>query len=75
MKKRRKKEIFKSLFENYVDKQFSEMNAHEKLTYLYQNMVFQLNIRKRKITQGKQHKEIIIDKNDPANWCCKRIIS
>jgi hypothetical protein len=75
MKRRRKIEIMKSLFNNYVDKQISKMNAAEKLTYLSQNMVFQLEIRKRKIIQGKQHKEIITDKNDPANWYCKRILS
>lgn len=74
MTRKRKREILKSLFSNYTDKPLSEMNPHEKLTRIYHDIEFQLEIRKRKITDGKGHKEIIIDPNDQANWYFKRFL-
>jgi len=63
----------KSLFDNYVDKPVIKMTATEKIIYLGHNMVFQKQIRKRVITKGKEHKEIIfLDGNDPTSWVCKR---
>lgn len=72
MTKKRKKEILKTLFANYVDKPFSQMDSTEKFMYLSQNITFQLEIRKRKITQAKKHKEIMIDEKDPTSWYFKR---
>jgi hypothetical protein len=66
--RRRKKEILASLFDNYVNKPMSQMTAYEKILFLGHNMIFQKQIRRRVFVNGKEHKEIIVDKNDPTNW-------
>lgn len=62
-----------SLFNNYVNKPISQMTVTEKIIFLGHNMFFQKQIRKRVITRGKEHKEIIfLDENDLTSWVCKR---
>ena len=46
----------------------SQMTAYEKILFLGHNMIFQKQIRRRVFVNGKEHKEIIVDKNDPTNW-------
>lgn len=71
MTRKRKKEIYKQLFPDYVDKPMREMSPGEKLDYLWIMIYYNKHLKKRPLNKGKEHKEIVIPKDNPEGWYCK----